>query len=99
MARAVAPAATQRELAKELGISLGSVNYCLKALIHKGFIKLSNFNENPNKLGYLYLLTPMGIAEKTSLTAKFLQRKIKEYELLKQEIDKLKEDIEETSAC
>ena len=93
------PDMTQRELAKELGISLGSVNYCLKALIHKGFIKLSNFNENPNKLGYLYLLTPMGITEKTFLTAKFLKRKLQEYVVLKQEIAELKVEIEVNSSC
>jgi EPS-associated MarR family transcriptional regulator len=81
------PNLTQRELAERLGISLGSVNYCLKALIDIGHIKAGNFKKNPDKLAYLYLLTPKGIAEKASLTAGFLKRKITEYHALKKEID------------
>jgi EPS-associated MarR family transcriptional regulator len=81
------PELTQRELAKKLGISLGGVNYCLKSLIDVGHIKAGNFNKNLNKSVYLYLLTPKGIAEKTSLTAGFLKRKMAEYQALKQEID------------
>jgi EPS-associated MarR family transcriptional regulator len=81
------PELTQRELAKKLGISLGGVNYCLKALIDIGHIKAGNFGKNPNKLVYLYLLTPQGIAEKASLTSGFLKRKMEEYLALKQEID------------
>ena len=88
------PSISQRELAKELGVSLGSVNYCLKALIEIGHIKLSNFNSNPNKIGYLYLLTPNGIAAKTKLTTRFLKRKLDEYESLKGEIEILKSEIE-----
>ena len=81
------PSISQRELAKELGVSLGSINYCLKALIDVGHIKLENFNANPNKLGYLYILTKKGLIEKTSLTVGFLNRKKLEYEALKKEID------------
>jgi EPS-associated MarR family transcriptional regulator len=82
----VEPTLTQRELAKKLGISLGGVNYCLKALIEIGHIKLDNFSKNPNKSMYLYLLTSQGIAEKTKLTADFLNRKMAEYYALKQVI-------------
>ena len=80
------PELTQRELAQKLGISLGGVNYCLKGLIEIGHIKAENFNKNPNKLMYLYLLTPKGIAEKAKLTAGFLKRKTEEYHVLKNEI-------------
>ena len=81
------PDLTQRELAHKLGISLGGVNYCLKALIDIGHIKAGNFNKNPNKSVYLYLLTPKGIAEKAKLTAGFLKRKMAEYHALKKEIE------------
>jgi len=81
------PDLTQRELAEKLGISLGGVNYCLKALIGIGHIKAGNFKKNPDKSMYLYLLTPKGIAEKASLTAGFLKRKLEEYHSLKKEID------------
>jgi EPS-associated MarR family transcriptional regulator len=81
------PRLTQRELANKLGISLGGVNYCLKALIEVGHIKAGNFKKNPDKSVYLYLLTPKGIAEKASLTAGFLKRKMAEYHALKKEID------------
>jgi len=83
------PEFTQRELGERVGISLGAVNYCLKVLIDRGLVKAGNFSRNPNKLGYAYLLTPAGIAEKTSLTGRFLKRKIEEYEALKMEIDAL----------
>ncbi len=89
------PEYTQRALSKEMGVSLGKVNYCIKKLTEKGWIKLTNFKQNPNKVGYAYLLTPRGIEEKTKLTFSFLKRKIKEYEILKDEINKLKEDIEQ----
>ncbi len=82
------PIATQRELAKELGFSLGKLNYCLKALKQKGLIKINNFKKNPNKLNYVYILTPKGISEKTKLTINFMKRKMKEYEELKSEINK-----------
>jgi EPS-associated MarR family transcriptional regulator len=83
------PELTQRELAKKLGISLGGVNYCLKALIDVGHIKAGNFSKNPNKSVYLYLLTPNGIAEKAKLTAGFLNRKMAEYQDLKKEIESI----------
>ena len=87
------PEMTQRELAEALGVSLGAANYCLKALVEKGGLKLESFQNNPNKLGYLYLLTPMGIAAKTALTARFLKRKLAEYEALKAEIEQLKSEV------
>ena len=82
------PESTQRELAKDLGFSLGKLNYCLKALKNKGLIKINNFSKNPNKINYIYVLIPKGIAEKTKLTINFMKRKMKEYEELKSEIDK-----------
>ena len=82
------PEATQRELADELGFSLGKLNYCLKALRAKGLIKIENFKKNPNKINYIYVLTPKGIAEKTKLTINFMKRKMKEYEELKSELRK-----------
>ena len=76
-----------------MGISLGAVNYCLRALIERGLVKASNFSRNPNKLGYAYVLTPAGIAEKTLLTGRFLKRKVEEYEALKLEIDALTHEV------
>ena len=90
----VNPEYTQRELSQEMGVSLGKINYCMKKLIEKGWIKLSNFGHNLNKVGYIYLLTPEGIEQKTRLTFKFLKIKMKEYEMLKDEISKLKQDAE-----
>ncbi len=80
------PEATQRELASELGFSLGKLNYCLKALQEKGLVKIENFKKNPKKLNYFYVLTPKGIAEKTKLTLNFMRRKMKEYDELKKEL-------------
>ena len=88
------PDLTQREIAAALGVSLGAANYCLKALVEKGWVKLENFQKNPNKLGYLYLLTPMGIAAKAQLTASFLRRKMAEYEALRSEIDELQAEVD-----
>jgi len=88
---------TQRELAKELGISLGGLNYCLKALVEKGWVKIHNFSRSNNKLGYIYLLTPAGVLEKASLTNRFLQRKMSEYEDLKREIKLLKRETKDSS--
>ena len=88
------PEASQRELAQELGVSVGKVNYCLRALIDKGFVKAGNFKRNTDKLNYLYLLTPKGIEEKASLTASFLKRKIAEHEQITQEIAQLKRDAD-----
>jgi EPS-associated MarR family transcriptional regulator len=82
------PISSQRELAEELGFSLGKLNYCLKALKRKGLIKINNFKKNPNKLNYLYVLTPKGIGEKTKLTINFMKRKMKEYDELKAELKK-----------
>ena len=82
------PETTQRELADELGFSLGKLNYCLKALRTKGLIKIENFRTNPNKINYIYVLTPKGITEKAKLTINFMKRKMKEYEELKKEIGK-----------
>jgi EPS-associated MarR family transcriptional regulator len=83
------PDLTQRQLADALGVSVGGLNYCLKALIQKGFVKVSNFRQSKNKFGYVYLLTPSGASEKARLTASFLQRKMREYELIKAEIEVL----------
>ena len=85
---------TQRELAGHLGVSLGKANYCLNALIEKGFVKANNFRRNDNKLAYLYLLTPAGIEEKTCATLRFLRCKMDEYEVLKQEIAQLRGIVE-----
>ena len=89
------PHFTQRELSREMGVSLGKVNYCLKKLTEKGLIKLTSFAHNPNKMGYAYLLTPSGIEEKSRLTFSFLKRKVIEYEILKKEINALKLESEE----
>ena len=80
------PESSQRELAEELGFSLGKLNYCLKALKFKGLIKISNFKKNPNKLNYIYILTPKGISQKTKLTLNFMKLKMKEYDELKKEM-------------
>ena len=86
------PHLTQRELAEALGISLGKTNFCIKALLDKGFIKLHNFRASRNKLAYSYMLTPAGLAEKAALTSRFLRRKMVEYEQLKAEIESLKQE-------
>ena len=88
------PEISQRELSKELGVSLGKVNYCLRALIDKGWVKAKNFKNSQNKMAYRYLLTPHGVQQKTVITRNFLQRKLKEYEDLRREIESLKQDIE-----
>ena len=80
------PKSSQRELAEELGFSLGKLNYCLKALKSKGLIKINNFRKNPNKLNYIYILTPKGVTAKTKLTVNFMKRKMKEYDELKNEL-------------
>ena len=82
------PESNQRKLAKELGFSLGKLNYCLRALRDKGLIKISNFKKNPNKINYIYILTPKGVTEKTKLTIRFMKRKFKEYEELQKELKK-----------
>ena len=90
------PEITQRELARELGISLGKVNYCLKALIEKGWVKANNFKNSNNKAAYAYLLTPTGIERKAQITARYLRRKMEEYEALTQEIEQLKSEVDFT---
>ena len=87
------PDLTQRELAVKLGVSVGGLNYCLKALIDKGWVKMQNFQNSKNKFKYVYLLTPKGMGEKVTLTNRFLQRKMNEYELLKAEIESLRNDV------
>jgi len=88
------PESSQRELASDLGFSLGKLNYCLKALQKKGFVKLNNFKKKSNKLGHLrYIITPKGISERTKLTINFMKRKMKEYEELKKELDKGKVEL------
>jgi EPS-associated MarR family transcriptional regulator len=86
------PDLTQRELAEKLGMSVGGLNYCLNALMDKGLVKMQNFSNSKNKFKYVYLLTPMGIAEKVALTTRFLSRKMEEYEALKLEIEALKSE-------
>ncbi len=85
------PDTTQREMSNVLGVSLGSINYCLKGLVEKGYVKAKNFKANPNKLGYLYLLTPIGMAEKARLTERFIQRRLTEYRALQAELTALAE--------
>jgi EPS-associated MarR family transcriptional regulator len=87
------PEVTQRELASELGVSLGKANYCLKALMDKGFIKARNFHNSNNKRAYLYKLTPMGIEAKARISVAFLRRKMDEYEQLKEEIEQLQTEV------
>ena len=89
------PDLTQRELAEKLGISVGGLNYCLKALMEKGMVKMKNFTTSKNKFGYVYMLTPTGMAEKAAITNRFLQRKMNEYMALKAEIEALKAEAGE----
>jgi len=88
------PSRSQREVASELGMSLGKVNYLLKALLEKGFVKIQNFRNSSNKRAYAYLLTPAGVAAKADLTRRFLERKIAEYDALKLEIERLRQESE-----
>ncbi|HUF79550.1 MAG TPA: MarR family EPS-associated transcriptional regulator [Burkholderiales bacterium] len=89
------PQISQRDLAHELGISLGKTNYCLQALIEKGLIKANNFKNSRNKKAYMYLLTRQGMAEKARATARFLERKMAEYQALQQEIERLQREMRE----
>lgn len=89
------PGITQRALAKEVGMSLSGINYCIGALVEKGWIKMGNFSRNPDKLSYAYLLTPTGVAEKAALTKRFLQRKMAEYEKLREEIEALQVEADD----
>ena len=88
------PSLNQRQLAAELGVSLGKANYCLRALVDKGLVKLGNFSKNPNKRQYAYVLTPAGLEEKTRITLGFLKRKEAEFEAIRREIEALKGDLE-----
>jgi EPS-associated MarR family transcriptional regulator len=88
------PELSQREVARELGISLGKVNYCLQALVEKGWIKVANFKNSKNKSAYMYLLTPRGIEEKARVTAEFLRYKLQEHRALTAEIDQIRDEVE-----
>ena len=87
------PQVSQRALAKDLGVGLGTINFCFQALVEKGLVKMQNFRQSKNKLRYAYLLTRTGVAEKSKLTAEFLERKVAEYEALQAEIETLKAEI------
>lgn len=87
------PQISQRALAKDLGVGLGTINFCFQALVEKGLVKMQNFSQSKNKLRYVYLLTPAGVAEKSKLTAEFLKRKVAEYETLQAEIQTLKAEM------
>jgi EPS-associated MarR family transcriptional regulator len=88
------PTVTQRDIARELGVSLGRVNFCLQALIRKGLVKAKNFKDSESKSSYMYLLTPRGVREKAVLAVSFLQAKMQEYELLEIEISRIKRELE-----
>jgi EPS-associated MarR family transcriptional regulator len=87
------PAVSQRALAKDLGVGLGTINFCFQELVEKGLVKMQSFSQSKNKLRYAYLLTPTGVAEKSKLTAEFLKRKVAEYEALQAEIETLKAEM------
>lgn len=93
------PDLTQRDLADKLGVSVGGLNYCLKALMEKGWVKMQNFSQSKNKFGYVYLLTAEGIASKAALTSRFLKRKMAEYEALKAEIEALRLEAEPSESA
>jgi EPS-associated MarR family transcriptional regulator len=93
---AARPEMSQRELARELGVSLGKLNFCLRALVEKGLIKAINFKGNRNKARYLYFLTPRGAEEKARVTVRFLQCKLAEYESIRVEIEQIRQDAEES---
>lgn len=91
------PRLTQREMAQELGVSLGKANYCLRAVLSKGFVKAQNFRNNKNKRAYAYLLTPEGITAKAALAKQFFARKLEEYDALRLELEKLQREAESSS--
>jgi EPS-associated MarR family transcriptional regulator len=93
------PAIQQREMAKAMGVSLGKINYCLKALMQKGLVKMDNFRRADNKLAYSYLLTPSGIEEKTRLTVSFLKYKVAEYEAIRNEIEQLRQEADREASA
>jgi len=92
------PDLTQRDIAERLGVSTSGMNYCLNALIDKGWVKAQNFSQSKNKFGYIYVLTPQGIVEKVTLTGRFLKRKQAEYEALKAEIEGLTQELDNTGS-
>lgn len=92
------PDASQREIAEELGVSLGAINFCVKALIDKGHIKLANFKASKNKLGYVYVMTPEGLAHRAQLAAGFIKRKIAEFEAIQAELEQLQAEFAEDPA-
>ena len=87
------PHVSQRDIARDLGVSLGGVNFCIKALIDKGAVKVENFRASDNKMGYAYILTPEGIGERVRMTGRFVQRRMREYAALKAEIDGLRSEL------
>jgi EPS-associated MarR family transcriptional regulator len=89
------PGLSQREMAKRLGVSLGKINYCLNALVEKGYLKINNFRNSDNKPAYIYLLTPGGVDQKARMTVAFLQSKVQEYERLRVEIAELKQEAKQ----
>lgn len=93
------PEISQRQLSRELGISLGGVNYCLNALVEKGLVKMERFRASENKLAYAYVLTPNGISERARLTRGFLARKMDEYERLRAEIESVREELSNDELC
>lgn len=94
----VNPGMSQRDVARELGISLGKVNYCLRALVQRGLVKVTNFKNSNNKAAYMYLLTPRGVEQRTNLTVRFLKKKIVEYETLRIEIEQMRIEAEASGA-
>ena len=93
------PNFTQRQMAKQMDISTGKFNYCLKELVKKGLVKIKRFKSSDNKAAYMYLLTPCGVEEKAKITVNFLKRKMSEYEKIKQEIEVLKKEVKFMAAC
>jgi EPS-associated MarR family transcriptional regulator len=93
------PEASQRELARQLGVSLGKINYCLRALMEKGWVKARNFRNSNHKAGYLYVLTAKGLEEKVNVTSAFLRRKLDEYDLLTKEIERLTREVSELGSA
>jgi len=91
------PGHTQRQMAREMGVSLGKFNYCLAELVKKGFVKINRFKSSRNKAAYMYILTPNGIEEKTKITTRFLRSKIQEFEQIKKQIREITDEIEENN--
>lgn len=92
------PDISQRQIAKELGVSLGKTNYCVQALLQKGWIKAENFKNSHNKIGYVYLLTPLGIERKAKIAVRFLKRKTAEFEAIKREIEQLRQEVAQSQS-